>query len=75
MEEKKQGEIVINVKADTTEVEEAKEKIKELVNLLKEAKELADSIASTELDIHISAEHDRDSTIWARITGWRKEQE
>ncbi len=67
--EKEKNSLKIKVKADTKEIEEATEKVKELVRLLQEAKELLDSIASKELDIRISAEVDGDSTEWARITG------
>lgn len=62
------NEVTIKIKPDTSELDDAINKAKQLNDLLNEAMKLAGSIANTNLNIRISSEFDGNATELACIT-------
>lgn len=62
------NEVNIKIKPDTSELDDAINKAKQLNDLLNEAMKLAGSIANTNLNIRISSEFDGNATELACIT-------
>ena len=62
------NEVTIKIKPDTSELDDAINKAKQLNDLLNEAMKLADSIANANLNIRISSEFDGNATELACIT-------
>lgn len=62
------NEVMIKIKPDTSELDDAINKAKQLNDLLNEAMKLAGSIANTNLNIRISSEFDGNATELACIT-------
>lgn len=62
------NEVTIKIKPDTSELDDAINKAKQLNDLLNEAMKLAGSIANTNLNIRISSEFDDNATELACIT-------
>lgn len=62
------NEVTIKIKPDTSELDDAINKAKQLNELLNEAMKLAGSIANTNLNIRISSEFDGNATELACIT-------
>lgn len=62
------GSISLNLKTDAPNIDRAIEKIQHMRGLLKEAMDIADSIASLNLDLRINAVIDDKSTELARIS-------